>query len=85
MKAFKIRASEAGKIMASPKKNELPVGAQTYLREWYISEKYGRRMPVRTDLMDNGIRCEEQSISLCLLYTSPSPRDGLLSRMPSSA
>ena len=24
-------------------------------------------------------------ISICLLYTSPSPRDGLLSRMPSSA
>ena len=25
------------------------------------------------------------AISPCLLYTSPSPRDGLLSRMPSSA
>ena len=25
------------------------------------------------------------SVSFCLLYTSPSPRDGLLSRMPSSA
>ena len=25
------------------------------------------------------------SFSTCLLYTSPSPRDGLLSRMPSSA
>ena len=24
-------------------------------------------------------------VQLCLLYTSPSPRDGLLSRMPSSA
>ena len=24
-------------------------------------------------------------IDVCLLYTSPSPRDGLLSRMPSSA
>ena len=24
-------------------------------------------------------------IAVCLLYTSPSPRDGLLSRMPSSA
>ena len=24
-------------------------------------------------------------IDICLLYTSPSPRDGLLSRMPSSA
>ena len=28
---------------------------------------------------------ENQKISSCLLYTSPSPRDGLLSRMPSSA
>ena len=26
-----------------------------------------------------------KSIKTCLLYTSPSPRDGLLSRMPSSA
>ena len=25
------------------------------------------------------------SLTVCLLYTSPSPRDGLLSRMPSSA
>ena len=24
-------------------------------------------------------------LKVCLLYTSPSPRDGLLSRMPSSA
>ena len=30
---------------------------------------------------------EKETISIftCLLYTSPSPRDGLLSRMPSSA
>ena len=27
----------------------------------------------------------ERLMALCLLYTSPSPRDGLLSRMPSSA
>ena len=27
----------------------------------------------------------EQKLTDCLLYTSPSPRDGLLSRMPSSA
>ena len=30
-------------------------------------------------------RCQEWLLSVCLLYTSPSPRDGLLSRMPSSA
>ena len=28
---------------------------------------------------------ENSTLTLCLLYTSPSPRDGLLSRMPSSA
>ena len=28
---------------------------------------------------------ESGKICICLLYTSPSPRDGLLSRMPSSA
>ena len=27
----------------------------------------------------------EDGYTICLLYTSPSPRDGLLSRMPSSA
>ena len=27
----------------------------------------------------------DKYIGACLLYTSPSPRDGLLSRMPSSA
>ena len=29
--------------------------------------------------------CSSNPFHLCLLYTSPSPRDGLLSRMPSSA
>ena len=28
---------------------------------------------------------DKQESNSCLLYTSPSPRDGLLSRMPSSA
>ena len=31
------------------------------------------------------IGCRNDYFSGCLLYTSPSPRDGLLSRMPSSA
>ena len=34
-----------------------------------------------TDLFDVAI----SYLNICLLYTSPSPRDGLLSRMPSSA
>ena len=35
------------------------------------------------DLWSDDVRDEDYNI--CLLYTSPSPRDGLLSRMPSSA
>ena len=30
-------------------------------------------------------RISDEQLNTCLLYTSPSPRDGLLSRMPSSA
>ena len=34
----------------------------------------------------NGVQdLEKAKHYICLLYTSPSPRDGLLSRMPSSA
>ena len=35
---------------------------------------------------DGDLGCMEEVLyPTCLLYTSPSPRDGLLSRMPSSA
>ena len=35
--------------------------------------------------VDPGTMSPFQHGEVCLLYTSPSPRDGLLSRMPSSA
>ena len=45
-----------------------------------------------TDLIDDFIKVSlhmkfisDIKLNSCLLYTSPSPRDGLLSRMPSSA
>ena len=34
---------------------------------------------------DREVQTDLVFLRLCLLYTSPSPRDGLLSRMPSSA
>ena len=33
----------------------------------------------------NPLHLDPEYAATCLLYTSPSPRDGLLSRMPSSA
>ena len=38
----------------------------------------------KDEVESNALNYLEQ-LGLCLLYTSPSPRDGLLSRMPSSA
>ena len=37
------------------------------------------------DFCDQFEKRASESYNGCLLYTSPSPRDGLLSRMPSSA
>ena len=42
------------------------------------------RTPGDDEDLVRGFLYNEQIIT-CLLYTSPSPRDGLLSRMPSSA
>ena len=48
------------------------------------------RMPSATGVTTNGFPLPLDSVTLmdvlsCLLYTSPSPRDATLSRMPSSA
>ena len=58
--------------------------SQATIQKWYSIVKI-----VVNDFSTNAIalidsRADQNYIS-CLLYTSPSPRDGLLSRMPSSA
>ena len=37
------------------------------------------------DCFDEIVKDAEEALASCLLYTSPSPRDATLSRMPSSA
>ena len=50
-------------------------------------DMYATLLRVLTDLyLQRPIHTpEDEHYYTCLLYTSPSPRDGLLSRMPSSA
>ena len=44
------------------------------------------RAPQVLQAIESNVRdLVQQCLARCLLYTSPSPRDGLLSRMPSSA
>ena len=60
--------------------------------EYFDKERFMRQLSASHGSvllhLDNGKTCDlkkDATACSCLLYTSPSPRDGLLSRMPSSA
>ena len=68
------------------------VGATGAVGETMLSILAERNFPVGqihalASARSAGKRVEfgDKQLVVCLLYTSPSPRDGLLSRMPSSA
>ena len=56
----------------------------TYPLDWW-GTFYGPIGPDPQQTLRTGLEYLKQQPKDCLLYTSPSPRDGLLSRMPSSA
>ena len=58
-----------------------------YSYSFVDNEYYGTPFEINEHISFEGVKDYMISISkyTCLLYTSPSPRDGLLSRMPSSA
>ena len=57
-------------------------GALTYLLKY---DTVMGRFPGEISLDSNILHAGNQKVKLCLLYTSPSPRDVEESRMPSSA
>ena len=69
-----LKISSMNRIVSEDEAGKVDLGGQE------LNFGAGRSMKID----DDGI-LELPSNSSCLLYTSPSPRDGLLSRMPSSA
>ena len=62
--------------------------ADRYAALWNETDAGARRDAIATLWVPEGehyVRTLQAKGYACLLYTSPSPRDGLLSRMPSSA
>ena len=53
-----------------------------YLNQQEVEELFRLFEDIKLDLSDKSFPTRTNS---CLLYTSPSPRDATLSRMPSSA
>ena len=65
---------------------EIAYGDQAYYRGFFPEEV----LETLREFSDNALKVEELSLEPeqyedCLLYTSPSPRDAIPSRMPSSA
>ena len=56
-----------------------------FARELQIILGYARWENFQVALTRAVESCKTQNINICLLYTSPSPRDPKTSRMPSSA
>ena len=68
--------------------NSVVVGARPDSRAWSAASADGLPLETVADATAQGdivMVLVPDHIQACLLYTSPSPRDGLLSRMPSSA
>ena len=64
--------------------DEFPFGGDDTEVTWSLDNPEGEEVATENSGIIAGGQSESWDLS-CLLYTSPSPRDGLLSRMPSSA
>ena len=62
-----------------------PMDIQTRIKMTSISMKGEKKSSRSRVLSSLEKRYEDGQYNICLLYTSPSPRDATLSRMPSSA
>ena len=61
-------------------------GARQVGKSWVVNELAAKYYAGQVHVINFEKRTDWKAIfDSCLLYTSPSPRDGLLSRMPSSA
>ena len=78
-------ASRYTKALARSMSNAKQVKAVEPLINGFGTFKTGDGVALFSDSHPTVAGTFKNTLSTCLLYTSPSPRDGLLSRMPSSA
>ena len=67
------------------KRHQIPTAAYETFTEIAPAVDYIKQQGAPIVVKADGLAAGKGVILACLLYTSPSPRDGLLSRMPSSA
>ena len=79
-----VAVEQKGEKMVSKTKQNF---SASHLIKEFENEQLKKELPeiYVGDTVKVGVKITEGNKESCLLYTSPSPRDGLLSRMPSSA
>ena len=82
--ALELAAGGAGWVSPNPLVGCVIVKNGEVVGQGYHQRFGGPHAEVHA-LRGAGNRAQGAVLYVCLLYTSPSPRDGLLSRMPSSA
>ena len=83
---FCIPALEALKIGIPVVANALPCLVENFSDAIWYADKFSHKAFTSAIMeMDKDKENRERRVKFCLLYTSPSPRDATLSRMPSSA
>ena len=83
-RTVEARASQTKIDRLADETRDLLADYKTVMKQVEGLRVYNARLDRQIANQERRISDIDQSIS-CLLYTSPSPRDGLLSRMPSSA
>ncbi len=61
---FIVRCSQLGNIMASPKKDELSVGAKTYVKNAFKETYLEYQLSIENKKLDKGILMENEAIRL---------------------
>ena len=77
-----VRSSKSGDFLTSP---EVSNYFGLFISNWIKENRINSDSNILEVGAGTGSLANQVSKYLCLLYTSPSPRDGILSRMPSSA
>ena len=80
-----INPDNGGQATLAKQCSEQSEGAFTISTQVLPTEADAQREQLVRRLAAKDSSIDLMSLDPCLLYTSPSPRDGLLSRMPSSA
>ena len=83
--ASKTLAAVSTVSKSTPDREKLAANVTSAKTVGALAAKAAMDKGIKAVVFDRGGNRFNGKVKACLLYTSPSPRDGLLSRMPSSA